>query len=121
VLKVNPQLSGRIPTKEQLTLFRHDNQYLDFLQELEELLSHVFDRQSHLTDPDISDAMFYATNGVLDSIMMIVRRAARLAITKNAQCIEKVDSADAFQRYGRLHQTGKGKDFNPFLIENFSL
>ncbi|WNS46103.1 TniB family NTP-binding protein [Paenibacillus sp. MMS20-IR301] len=122
VLEVNEQLGRRMPVQKELKPFKRDNEYIDFLQDIEEQLSNVFDRQSHLTDPDICDAIFYASDGVLDSIMMLIRRAARNAIEKNAERIEKVDFAAAFERYAHLWKNGKGtKEINPFLIENFAI
>jgi Cdc6-like AAA superfamily ATPase len=115
VLDVNPQLSRRIPTRVELGPFKHDEEYLGFLQDLEEQLSHVFEKQSHLTDPDMSQMLFSATDGVLDSIMMLIRRAARIAIEKNRERIEKVDLAAAFARYGHLYE---GEEVNPFLVES---
>jgi hypothetical protein len=50
--------------------------------------------------------------------MMLVRRAAKIAIAKKAEHIEKIDLAVAFERYAHL---SAGKDLNPFLIENFSM
>lgn len=118
VLKVNPQISRRVPTRWELKPFEYDDEFETFLLELDNQLLDVFEKQSHLSESDVAERLYYATAGVVNSIMLLVRRAAKSAIMKGRECIEMIDFAEAFERYAHVKSD---KKVNPFLVKQFSL
>ncbi len=123
VLDYNPQLSRRFPTRYQVKPFGYVSSsevetFRRVLHEIDKQLMEVFDMQSMLADEEFADRMYYATRGVIDSIMKLVRKAAKYAIDREAERVEIEDFAKAFELFTHV---SSGKAVNPFLIEEFTL
>jgi Cdc6-like AAA superfamily ATPase len=91
VLKANDQLERRFPIRETLHPFgwntaKNISKFKMFLEQVDKSLP--FDVKSNLADDHIARRMYVATNGVIDFVMKLVRRAAELAIDKDVEKIE---------------------------------
>jgi hypothetical protein len=126
VLKANDQLDRRFPIRETLHPFgwndlRDRENFREFLKKVDEMLP--FEARSNLADQHIAHRIFVATNGVIDFVMKIVRRAAELAIDKD---IEKIDLSLLARAYkdrvkaiisskGCTEESAAGRP-NPFIV-----
>lgn len=123
VLDENPQLSRRFPIRFHMKPFGYGNaneieEFQRLMFEIDKELYKVFEKMANLADGEMCERMFYASGGSIDSIMKLIRRSAKNAFSRDAECIELADLASAYELYS--HVKGK-KSFNPFVIENFSL
>jgi Cdc6-like AAA superfamily ATPase len=83
VLAANPQLERRFSSRQKLEPFsckttEEWNEFRSLLARVDELLP--LNQSSHLADESMAMRLFYASRGVISSIMRIVRRATLLAI-----------------------------------------
>lgn len=117
VLKCNEQLSRRFPTRYHLQPFsfkegEEQDKFRRFLAEVDKRLP--FTEFSGLSDMDMSEAIFIASNGLIDSVMKLIRLASRLAIEGEQTKVTKTNFADAFKHFTYLN---KGDNSNPFVFE----
>ncbi len=80
-------------------------------------LRQVFEYESCLMDEGFRDRMHYASRGDVDSVMGLVRQAAIVAIKREADKLEMVDFAEAYDWVVRLN---KGTEVSPFVIDDFT-
>ncbi|MCY9658492.1 TniB family NTP-binding protein [Paenibacillus chondroitinus] len=123
VLDYNPQLSRRFPIRLNLKPFGYHSKsevetFRRLMHEIDLQLAEIFVSPAMLADELMCDRMYYATRGSIDSIMKLIRKAAKYAIDREAECIELADFARAYELYTHVSM---GKTVNPFLIEDFSL
>jgi hypothetical protein len=83
VLAANPQLERRFSSRQKLEPFgcktpEEWKEFRSLLGRVDELLP--LNHSSHLADESIAMRMFYASRGVISSVMRIVRRATLLAL-----------------------------------------
>jgi len=83
VLAANPQLERRFSSRQRLEPFGCKtagewNEFRSLLARVDELLP--LNQSSHLADESMAMRLFYASRGVISSVMKIVRRATLLAI-----------------------------------------
>jgi hypothetical protein len=118
ILTKNEQLEGRFAIHHKLEKFRYetDEDIEDFRRMMYEIdIRLPLVQSSWLADPDISERIYLATDGLMRSMMKLIRRAAKIAIENNHDRIELIDFAYAFDFF---YQFKKKKD-NPFLTEPF--
>ncbi|MBC7905600.1 MAG: TniB family NTP-binding protein [Rhodospirillaceae bacterium] len=89
VLDSNEQLHRRFGTHEALEPFRWDagghDSFRRFLGHLDQLLP--FPERSGLAGDDMAPRLFAASQGLIASVMKVVRKAAHVAIEANAPCL----------------------------------
>lgn len=89
VLDSNEQLHRRFGTHEVLEPFRWDadgrDNFRRFLSHLDQLLP--FPERSGLADGDIAPRLFAASQGLIATVMKVVRKAAHVAIEADAPCL----------------------------------
>lgn len=118
VLNHNEQLDRRFSIHHGIYSFGYhsDEEQDDFRQLLYELAIRLpFDQTPNLSDRDMSKRIYDATQGHMDSIMKLIRRASFYAIESDHETIELIDFAQAFEFHYRFRQ----KMDNPFLVEKY--
>ncbi|USK32539.1 ATP-binding protein [Bacillus sp. F19] len=119
VLKASSQLNRRFSIRYDLTTFAYDTE--DSVKEFRTLL-HLIDSQLPFVEMaglgDMAERFYYATNGLMDSIIKIVREAAENAIKDQKDKIDLKDLAKGFQLQAHLLEEGK---MNPFAQKEFSI
>lgn len=123
VLDYNPQLSRRFPIRVQMKPFGYGNskeieEFQMLMFAIDKQLQEVFERMANFADEDMCERMYYATGGSIDSIMKLIRKSAKNAFLRDAENIDLVDLASAYNLYSHVN---RNSDINPFVIENFSL
>lgn len=121
VLQANDQLERRFPIRRTLHPLGwkkgKDREYfINFLAKVDEKLP--FNGRSNLADEHVAYRIFIATNGVIDFVMKIVRRAAELAIDKDVKRLEIGLLARAYRE--RISAIVPGRR-NPFTISEDDL
>jgi hypothetical protein len=121
VLKANDQLERRFPVRETLypmgwKLTKDKETFIKFLKYVDTHLP--FDARSNLADEDVAHRIYCATNGVIDFVMKIVRRAAELAIDRNIKKLEHDLFARAYTE--RLSAIVPERP-NPFTVDEREL
>lgn len=121
VLKANDQLERRFPIRDTLHPLgwkrpKDKEIFKDFLLHVDERLP--FNRRSNLADEDVAYRIYCATNGVIDFIMKLVRRAAELAIDKE---IENVNTDLLARAYKERLAAIVPERLNPFTVPEDSL
>ncbi|PWW30563.1 TniB protein [Cytobacillus oceanisediminis] len=119
VINENVQLKRRFSMRHPISPFSYDNPKK--VEEFRMLLNHIdqmlpFNEFSGLRHENIADRMMYATNGLMNSIMKIIREAALIAVNENREKIELKDLSDAYLLHSAIL---KGKKENPFVEEKF--
>ncbi|MEH7747329.1 TniB family NTP-binding protein [Neobacillus drentensis] len=119
VIESNPQLLRRFSYRCPMAPFSYNtpqgvNEFRTLLGQIDKNLP--FKEHSNLADADIADRIMYATNGVMNSVMKIIRDAALRAVKDNRERIEKVDLAIVYNLHASIM---KGKNDNPFTKEKF--
>ncbi|WP_171720926.1 TniB family NTP-binding protein [Paenibacillus phytohabitans] len=119
VLDVNPQLSRRVNRKE-ITPFGYGssgekNEFQRLMFEIDKQVAKVFESTSDLADETCCERFMYATNGAMNSIMSLVRQGAKNALAREAERIELVDLARAYEK---VTYVNRGKSLNPFAIHD---
>jgi hypothetical protein len=113
VLDSNEQLHRRFGTHEVLEPFRWDaggsDHFHRFLNHLDQLLP--FPERSGLASEEIAPRLFAASQGLIATVMKVVRKAAHVAIETDARCL----SLDVLARaYGEGVLPGGEDAPNPF-------
>ena len=121
VLDCNPQLKRRFSMVYNLSPFRFEdelsmNEFAKLLYSIDQQLP--FEELSGLAQGDMMERFYFATNGLMDSIMKLIRDATNFAIEQEKTKIELEDFAKAFNFHAHLHE---GKSRHPFKGENFSI
>lgn len=121
VLKANDQLERRFPIRETLhplgwKYAKQQKVFKDFLMYVDKRLP--FGARSNLADEHVARRIYCATNGVIDFIMKIVRRAAELAIDRN---MEKLDISLLALAYKQRLSAIVPERPNPFTIAEENL
>jgi energy-coupling factor transporter ATP-binding protein EcfA2 len=116
-IKSNAQLNRRFSIRHHLHPFDGNDleEFRSFLNELDHALP--FEELAGLAGPVMSERFYAATRGLVDSIMRIIRSAAKIAIENDKNKMELLDFAKAFN----LHQHISHGKTNPFLKKNFTL
>jgi AAA+ superfamily predicted ATPase len=119
VIETNPQLLRRFSYRSTIAPFSYDTP--QGMDEFRKLLGQIdkklpFKDRSNLAEAEIADRLMYATNGVMNSVMKIIRDAALRAVKDNRERIEMVDLAKVYNLHASIM---KGKDDNPFTKEKF--
>jgi Cdc6-like AAA superfamily ATPase len=91
VLEANDQLERRFSVRESLhpmgwNTSKEKAEFTKFLEYIDKKLP--FDERANLADDDMALRFYCATNGVIDFIMKIVRRASELAIDRNLRRLD---------------------------------
>jgi hypothetical protein len=73
-----------------------------------------FEERSNLADDEIAYRFYCATNGVIDFIMKLVRRAAELAIERGSNKLDLITLARAYKE--RLAPMDPKRQ-NPFVVD----
>lgn len=115
VLEVNRQLGRRTTKRIELIPFGMENserakEFEDFLYELDRALP--FELISGFTRDEVMDAIDFGTGGVVNSIMKLVRRAAKKALEQNEPQIGMNHLAESFDYYRGI--MNKKAVSNPF-------
>jgi type II secretory pathway predicted ATPase ExeA len=120
-LEVNPQLKRRFSIRYSLSPFGLENDTRR--REFQTLLG-LIDKQlpfvelSGLDREEMVEKFYFATNGVINSIMKIIRSAAFYALEKDKDKIEINDFAKAYHLHSYIL---KGEKNNPFLNDDLSI
>jgi hypothetical protein len=118
VINCNPQLKRRFSYKHHLAPFSYET---DKSQQEFRVLLRTIDNQLPLVEQsnleNMADAFYYATSGLMDSIMKIIRDATKIAIKEKKERISTEDLAKAYYKHKHLHHVNK---VNPFLEKDFS-
>lgn len=120
VINCNPQLKRRFSMVYNLSPFGFESslrmtEFAKLLYNIDQQLP--FEELSGFAQDDMLDRFYYATDGLMDSIMKLIRDAAGFAIDEEKVKIEMEDLARAYNLHSHL-QDGKSK--HPFE-ESFSL
>jgi GTPase SAR1 family protein len=112
--KGNEQLKRRFSSREQMAPFHWDNPKQ--IEEFRQLLKRIDDdlpllRDSHLAESTTAFLIYSATDGVINYVMKLLRRAAALAIEWDTEQIDLPGLAQAYEE--RLAQDFKTRT-NPF-------
>lgn len=121
VLEANDQLERRFPVRETLHPLswkkgKDRETFKKFLTQVDDRLP--FNHRSNLADEDVAHRIYVATNGVIDFVMKIVRRAAELAIDKDEEKIHIGLLARAYRE--RISAIVPGRR-NPFTVSEDDL
>jgi Cdc6-like AAA superfamily ATPase len=117
VLQANDQLERRFSVRESLKPLgwktaKQKATFKDFLKYVDSKLP--FEESSNLADEELAYRFYCATNGVIDFIMKIIRRAAEIAIDRNMNKLNLPVVARAYKdRLGAIDQSRH----NPFTVE----
>ena len=117
VLLANDQLERRFSVRETLKPLewkttKQKEMFKGFLHYVDQKLP--FAERSNLSDENLAHRFYCATNGVIDFIMKIIRRAAELAIDRN---MEKLDLNILARAYiDRLSAMDPSRQ-NPFTVD----
>ncbi|MBM6617289.1 TniB family NTP-binding protein [Bacillus suaedaesalsae] len=120
VVAANPQLKRRFSLRESIAPFSYDspNEVVEFrmlLKEVDKMLP--FENLSGLGEEDLADRFMFATNGVMNSVMKIIRDAAIQVVEEGREKIEREDLAKAYHLHSSIL---RAKKFNPFTKEEFN-
>lgn len=122
VLDLNPQLNRRVIREEirpfSLETEEDRTEFQRLMFELDKKITTVFETTSNLADEECCERFMYATNGAMHSIMLLLRQAAKNALSRAADCIELVDLARAYERISHIND---GKELNPFAMRDVHL
>ncbi|WP_316572084.1 TniB family NTP-binding protein [Neobacillus sp. YIM B06451] len=121
VLESNPQLKRRFSMRETLPPFGVEN--TQRIREFQMLLHQIdkqlpFDELTGIGEENFANRIMYATDGIMNSIMKLIRNAALNAIKQGK---EKIDLTDLAKSYHMHSYILKGKENNPFIHETFKL
>lgn len=121
VINCNPQLKRRFSIVYNLSPFGYEDELS--MTEFAKLLYNIdqqlpFEELSGLAHDDMLERFYYATNGLMDSIMKLVRDAADFVINEGKSKIELMDLERAYNLHYHLQE---GKNKHPFGEESFSL
>lgn len=78
----------------------------------------MFKNHSILAKEGFVERMYYASQGSVDTVMNLVRDAAKITIERESDGVEIADLAQAVDS---MLQVSRGKVVKPFLIEGFTL
>jgi len=114
-LDVNPQLNRRFSIRYTLSPFGLENRGRK--KEFEMLLKLIdnqlpFVELAGLDSEEMIEKIYFATNGVINSIMKIIRTASLYALKKEKDKVEMEDFAKAYHLHSYIL---KGETNNPFL------
>jgi hypothetical protein len=117
ILEANDQLERRFPVRETLhplgwSTKKEKDDFKNFLKLID--ISLPFRKRSNLSDEEIASRFYCATNGVIDFIMKIIRRAAELAINRN---MENLDLNVLARAYRERLASIDSKRPNPFVVD----
>jgi hypothetical protein len=117
VLEANDQLERRFPIRETLEPLRwgapkEKDIFKEFLRYVDMKLP--FNKRSNLADEEMAYRFYCATNGVIDFIMKLVRRASELAIDRSSQ---KIDLNMLARAYKERLAPMDPKRQNPFVVD----
>ena len=118
VLTSNRQLGRRVSQRTELSEFgwktsAQKKQFRSLLKTIDEKLP--LSKSSQLATVDRAKRFHYATNGVMDHIMKLVRHSAEAAVEKNMDCIDLPLLEEVYDRYiSHLFP----ERFNPFADQN---
>ncbi|MBM7620162.1 myosin heavy subunit [Bacillus tianshenii] len=120
VLQANEQLNRRFSMRLSLSPFGIET--LQKREEIKKLLFMIDDRLpfkklSGLNSDLMLEKLHLATDGLINSIMKLIREAALFALEKNQEKIELMDFARAYQMHAHIMRSG---DKNPFLNEELN-
>ncbi|HDX9587776.1 TPA: TniB family NTP-binding protein [Bacillus pseudomycoides] len=123
VLDCNEQLRRRFSIRYNMSSFGSENQqrireFTMLLSEFDRLLP--FAEPIGLDNPEMVERFFYATDGLMDSIIKIIRDAADIAIEKEQETIYLNDFAKAYNLHAHLRMNKKKHPFaeGEFLQNN---
>jgi Cdc6-like AAA superfamily ATPase len=121
VLQANDQLERRFTVRKSLSPLgwktaKQKATFKDFLKYVDSRLP--FEERSNLDDEELAYKFYCATNGVIDFIVKIIRRAAELAIDRN---MDKLDLHVLARAYKDRLVTIEPNRPNPFTIDNEQL
>ena len=118
VLTSNRQLGRRVSQHEELSDFNwaDDNQRNQFRSLLKTIDGKLpLNKSSLLATSDISKRIHYASEGVMDHFMRLIRHAAEIAVKKDMDCIDMQLLSQVYDRHvSKLFP----KKFNPFAEQN---
>jgi len=119
VLKTNPQLGRRFKRRLSFKPFlygtpKEKERFQKLLKAIDSQLP--FEVDSELFTEDLSARLHYASDGLMDTIMNLIREAAKFAIQEDEVCINLKHLSWAFSHDNYANQ---GKE-NPFLYEKFA-
>jgi hypothetical protein len=117
VLNANDQLERRFPIRETLNplswgVAKGNHEFKEFLRYVDMKLP--FKERSNLADEEIAYRFYCATNGVIDFIMKLIRRAAELAIDRSSN---KLDLSMLARAYAERLSPMDPKRQNPFAVD----
>jgi Cdc6-like AAA superfamily ATPase len=120
VLTSNRQLGRRVSQHEELTEFRWQD---DVQQKIFRSLLKTIDgklplnRSSKLATPELAKRIHYASDGVMDHFMKLIRHAAEIAVKKDMDCIDMPLFSFVYDKHvSKLFPT----KFNPFAKKNLN-
>jgi len=121
VINCNPQLKRRFSIVYDLSPFGIEedsrvNEFAKLLYNIDQQLP--FEELSGFANEEMLERFYYATDGLMDSIMKLVREASIYAINGEKTKIDLSDLARAYNLHSHLHE---GKSKHPFEGESFSL
>lgn len=121
ILQSNPQLERRFSMRETLSPFSwgtsvEQNEFRRFLKQLDERLP--FSQKSNLAALETATRIFSATQGIVGYVMKLVRRAAILAVDKDADYLELELLAKAYEERLAARMASR---INPFRCDLESL
>lgn len=104
VLTKNGQLARRFEIKRKLHPFYYQDQYTieefqRFLYQIDRRMIEILGENSKLDTDDISERIYYVTEGNMNKIMKLIRKAAREAIRENSTSIKMKHFSEAFGFY----------------------
>lgn len=104
VLTQNQQLERRFEIKRKLEPFYYHNsesihEFQRFLHEFDRMLIPILGSSSNLGNDEISERIHHVTEGNMNKVVKLIRRAAREAISENNQSITFKHLSEAFDFY----------------------
>jgi hypothetical protein len=121
VLQANDQLERRFTVRESLSTLgwkttKQKATFKDFLKYIDSKLP--FEERSNLDGEELAYRFYCATNGVIDFIVKIIRRAAELAIDRNMNKLDLYVLARAYKdRLASIEPSSP----NPFTVDSEQL
>lgn len=117
VLEANDQLERRFPIRETLhplgwKMKKEKDDFKQFMKLIDMQLP--FKERSNLSDEEVSYRFYCATNGVIDFVMKLIRRASELAIDRNMERLNLDMLACAYTE--RLAEIDPKRP-NPFTLD----
>jgi Cdc6-like AAA superfamily ATPase len=121
VLTSNRQLGRRVSQREELTEFRWEDveqrkQFKSLLKTIDGKLP--LNKSSRLAATDMAQRIHFASDGVIDHFMKLIRHSAEFAVKKDMDCIDMPLLSAVYDKHvSKLFP----KKFNPFAEKNLDL